>query len=189
MAPFEQLQELWQRQPRHAVPPAEVAELARMLRAYARRQNWILGAKAVVVGLVLAWSFANVRSSRPGMTGLVLVAIVAALLLLDDWRAQGAIARRNFAAPSAGFVHETIDRLLARRDVRRRYAVLIGAIVLGVNLMTPARPLWVRVFSSALPFAGFEFGLMIRRKRFDHECGPLIERLRAMQAALEESFE
>src|SRR5690242_14010383 len=115
MAQFEQLQELWQRQTGVVPRGVNGAGLATRLRAYGRRQNWVNTIKAVLVSSVLAWAVRHVGSSRPAMAGLALVAIVASILLIADWRAQRAIARRDFAAPSAGFVRDTIERLQAQR--------------------------------------------------------------------------
>jgi hypothetical protein len=190
MAQFEQLQELWQRQPQPAVTPAEAADVARLLRAYSRKQSCINIGKTVVVSALLALSFFQVRSSAPAMIGLAMTAAVAAVLVIADWRSQRAIARRDFAAPSAGFVRETVERLHAHRDSIRRYWPLIGAIVIAVNLILPAgRPIWKRALVSVLPFGGFQLGLLVRRKRFEHECSPLLRRLAAMQAALEDRSE
>jgi hypothetical protein len=187
MAQFEQLQELWQRQPQANVTPAEAADVARLLRSYSRKQSWINAGKAVVCSALLALSFLQVRSSTPATIGLALAAAVSALLLIADWRSQRAIARRDFAAPSAGFVRETVERLHVHRDSIRRYWPLVGVIVIAVNLILPSgRPVWKRALVSALPFAGFQLGLVIRRMRFDLESRPLLEKLRAIQSALED---
>jgi hypothetical protein len=186
MAPFEELQELWQRQPE--LPAARFADVKRSLGAYGRRQNWINGAKALAMGLLLGVSAWAVRTSAASLAGIVLVTIAAGLLLARDWRSQRALARGDFAAPSLGFVHTAIERLLEQRNVGRSYYWgLIAACIVGENLiLAGSHKIWLRVFASLAPFAGLEFGLWVRRRRFDWECRPLLDQLRAIQSDLEE---
>jgi hypothetical protein len=184
MAPLEELQQLWQQQ--SDLPPAHSADISRLLRAYGRRQSGIAIAKAVILGSVLAWAFAHVGSSLPGIVGLTLVALIAGFLMLDQWRTQRALARRDFAAPSAGFVRDTIDRLTALRNCRRSYAVVFCGILIGVNAAMPGGLTLRRFLTTLSPLPAFELGLFIRRKRWDSECGPLVARLRAAEAALED---
>jgi hypothetical protein len=185
MARFEQLQELWQAQPE--LPPAHLDDVKPLLRAYGRRQTWIHAGKTVLVAGLLTFCFMRAGSSPVRISGILLVAIAAASMLIRDWRSQQAIARADFAAPSAGFVNATIDRLLEQRTVRRSYYwVLLGVAILAENLMlTGTRRLWPRIVSSLVPFAALEAGLWVRRRRFDHECAPLLEQLRAVKTALE----
>jgi hypothetical protein len=183
MAQFEQLQELWQRQ-----PVAPLSDVRRALHAYGRRQNWINAAKTVLVAAILTGCFIQAWPSAIRMSGVLLIATAAGLLLARDWRSQRAIARGDFAAPSVGFVNRTIDQLLEQRNVRRSYywGMMVATIV-GQNLMlTGSHRIWLRIFGSTAPFAALEFGLWVRRRRFDYECRPLLEQLRAVKAALEE---
>jgi hypothetical protein len=186
MAQFEQLQELWQAQPE--LPAAHLDDVKPLLRAYGRRQSWINAGKAILAGSILTACFLQARSSPLRMSGVVLIAIAAALLLIRDWRSQRAIGRSDFAAPSAGFVNATIERLLEQRNVRRSYYwTLLGATVIGENLiLSGAHRLWPRLVASLAPFAAVEAGLWVRRRRFDYECAPLLEQLRAAKAALED---
>jgi hypothetical protein len=189
MARFEQLQELWQSQP--VLPPAHFDDVKPLLRAYGRRQTWINSGKATLVAALLTFCFVKAGSSPARISGVVLIAIAAAMLLVHDWRSQRAIARADFAAPSAGFINATIDRLLEQRTVRRSYYwTLLGATILAENLMlTGMRRWWPRIVASLLPFAAIELGLWVRRRRFDYECKPLLAQLRAAQAALEDRSE
>ena len=186
MARFEQLQELWQAQPE--LPPAHLDDVRPLLRAYGRRQSWINAGKAMLVGSLLTFCFVKAGSSPVRMAGVVLIAVAAALLLVRDWRSQRAIARSDFAAPSAGFVNATIDSLLEQRSGRRSYYwTQLGATILAENLMlTGIRRIWPRIVFSLVPFAAIEVGLWVRRRRFDFECAPLLTQLRAAKAALED---
>jgi len=189
MARFDQLQELWQAQPE--LPAAHLDDVKPLLRAYGRRQSWINAGKAILVGSLLTFCFIKAGSSPVRISGVVVIAIAAAMLLIRDWRSQRAIARSDFAAPSAGFVNATIERLLEQRTVRRSYYwTLLGAAILAENLMLAGtRRLWPRVVSTLVPFAAIEAGLWFRRRRFDYECKPLLEQLRAAKAALEDRSE
>jgi hypothetical protein len=188
MAEFERLQELWQRQEAPAVSAAETERLTRSLRAYSRRQYIVNIAKAILVAGVLAWSINHAQPSLRVMAGWGLIAVAAFSLLVREWRSQRAISFLEFGRPSLDFVESTLDRLREQRDLHRRYYVpFMAAVVIGMNLTLPdMRRLWVRLMISVLPFAGFEFGLWLRRKRFDLECRPLIHQLSSMRSALQE---
>ena len=72
-----------------------------------------------------------------------------------------------------------------------RIAVLPGDGI-GPEIAAPAMDVLSRLGDfefSVLPFGGFQLGLLVRRKRFEHECSPLLHRLAAMQAALEDRSE
>ncbi len=189
MARFEELQELWQRQPE--VSPAQIADVTRSFRAYGRRQNWINTAKALIAGAILAACLFEARSSPVRMSGVLLISATAALIMARDWRNQRDIARADFSAPSVGFVNGAIDRLLAQRNLRRSFFwPLIAATVIGENLiLSGTHRLWLRVAASVAPLAALELGLWVRRRRFDYECRPLLDQLRGIQAALEDRFE
>lgn len=186
MAPFEELQELWQRQPE--LPAARIDDVHRSLRSYGRRQNWINAGKAIAIALLMGFSAYHVRNSPAALAGVALVTVAAALLLTREWRSQRAIARGDFSAPSVGFVDNAIARLLEQRNVRRSfYWTLIAACIAGENLiLAGTHKIWPRVVASLAPFAALEFGLWVRRRRFDHECGPLLGQLRAVKSAMED---
>jgi len=191
MAQFEKLQDLWQRQ---SVAPAlevDAERLARSVQAYARRQAYVNVAKALVIAIVLAWSFSRVPATPRVVAGLAIVALAAGVMLVREWRMQRAIARLEFGAPSLGFVRSTMDRLYRQHDAHQRlYWPFIGSMVLGLNLiLSSTARLWERALLSGLPFFAFELGMWLRRKRFEMECRPLIERLSAMRSSLEERAE
>ena len=190
MARFEDLQELWQGQAGPAVSEAEIASLTRSLRVYGTRQKWIFAGKVLAVSAILAW--ATARLHRPNqIAGLLLVGVAAGVLLILEWRNQRRIARLDFTVPSLPFVREAIDRLRAHSNpFRRVYWPFMGVVVIAMNLVLGSRPpFWFRLFASALPFAGCELGLWVRRTRLRAESRPLLEKLSAMQAALEDRSE
>ena len=191
MAQFEKFQELWQQQHGPPVSAAETARLARSMLSYRRRQNWINGAKTAIIAAVLAGTISRTPLTPGAIAGFSLIALAAAALLVREFRSQRALARLDFGAPSLGFVRETIARLNDQRDAFRRYYwPLMGSMVIGLNLiLTGANRLWLRVLASGLPFLAFEFGMWVRRRRFELECRPLLDQLSAMRSALEERHE
>jgi hypothetical protein len=188
MAQFDKLQELWQQQGGPAVSDADAARLARSMSAYGRRQTWINSGKAVVVAAVLALAIVPMPLSPRVIAGFSLVAIAAAALIVREFRSQRALAKLDFGAPSLGFVRETIARLNDQRDACRRYYwPFMASMVIGMNLMlTGTHRWWLRGLASGLPFLAFEFGMWVRRRRFELECRPLLDQLSAMRHALEE---
>ena len=194
MVRFEELQELWQNRPQ-AEPPAVAAEsrgMAATLRRFRRRQHVI---KLVVIVWV-AWFML----SRAGVSvlmvlglGLFLAGMITAMV--TDWRIKSAIARLDFTRPSGGFVEATLERLRDPNAPFRRTGWLgIALVGAGMNLML-AGPLATENLPSRIashtavtffPFAAFAFGLKLRAKRYAMEYKPLVERLAAMKAALEE---
>jgi hypothetical protein len=195
MAEFEQLQQLWQAQ-RAPVAAMAAASLAEALRSYSRRQNWVSIAKFILVATILGQAFYRMSHRSAEMVGgMALVAAGALWALLMDWRGQRSIARLNFAAPSAAFLRTAIDKLRRQwNPFGRYYWPFLACMVAGINLMfldslqskTPAmRMLW-HGFGTVLPFAGYQLGLRIRRRRFEAECRPLLDRLIAVKDSLEE---
>jgi hypothetical protein len=189
MAPFEELQELWQRQDAPPVPARDLALLSSSLRSYGRRQTYINAAKALIVTAVLAWSVSRVGVTWRTAAGFGLIGVAALAILARDWRGQRIIAQLDFSAPSLAFVRDAIARIdEQRRPLRGLYWPFMGALVIGMNLtLAGTHRLWLRLLASCLPFLAFEAGMWVRRKRFELECRPLIERLSAMRAALEEN--
>jgi hypothetical protein len=188
MAEFEKLQALWQRQDAPAVSAREAERLTQSLRAFRRRQYAINIVKALLVAAVLAWSISHAKPSVRVFSGWGLIAAATFALLINEWRSQRSFSRLEFGQPSLGFVRSTIERLREERDLHRRYYLpFMAAVVIGMNLTLPStNRIWLRLLVSALPFAGFEFGMAMRRKRFDLQCRPLIDQLTAMRSALEE---
>jgi hypothetical protein len=188
MAQFERLQELWQGQEAPLRTTPDTSKLTRSLRVYGRRQHYFDIGKAVLVSSVLGWSLADAHASLPVISGLALIAVAAAALLIQDWRSQRAIARLDFSEPSLEFVRSTIARILEQRDpCRRYYWPFMGSMVIGMNLMLagPHR-LWLRILASTMPFLAFELGLWVRHKRFEAQCRPLLDELAQLRTALEE---
>lgn len=195
MVRFEDLQDLWQHQQPLAARTGR-ASLTRALARYSRRLKWINLAKMVMVVVLLSWGMARSHRSIQVSCCLGTIGLGAIVFLALDWRNQQAISRLNFAEPSAEFVRKAIERLLEQREPYRKYYwpfVLFAAA--GFNLMLLAPPnsvapplqrlLWHVVFS-AMPFAIYELGRWVRARRFEAEARPLLDRLTALQQALEE---
>ena len=199
MVRFEELQQLWQNQPQPQ-PPAVVEEsrgMAAVLRRFRRRQYVINGIKLAAMAWVIWFVL-----SRPGLSvltvlaqGLFLAAMISAVV--TDWRIQSDIAWLDFTRPSVGFVDATLDRLRDPNAPFRRTGWLCTALLAaGINLMMLAGPsatqktLFSRIAShtaaTLFPFAAFALGLKVRAKRYAMEYKPLVARLVAMKAALEE---
>ena len=187
MAQFEELQRLWQRQPQRAVPPGEAAELRSAFQRYGRRQDLIYLGKAIVVACCLVFLLGLLRDRPLAAFGASLTVFSAILFLISDWRAQRAVARLNFAAPSVAFLRSALALLDAQRNPfrTREFCIAMGGCWIGCNLilaspwseMTLSRALPGLAFTTALPFAVYALGRWVRGKRFDKECRPLIERL------------
>ena len=197
MIRFEELQQLWQNQPQPE-PPAVAAEsrgMAAALRRFRRRQYVINGIKLVVI-VWLPWFFL----SRLGVSvltvfglGLVLTGMINAMAA--DWRIQSAIAGLDFTRPSVGFLDATLERLRDPNAPFRRAGWLgIALVAAGANLMfavpwaTETLPFRIASHTAVtlFPFAAFAFGLKVRAKRYALEYKPLVERLAAIKATLEE---
>ena len=197
---FEELQQLWQSQPQPE-PPAVAAEsrgMAAALRRFRRRQYIFNGLKLMII-VWLAW-FLLSRLGVSGLTVLGVGLLLAGMInpMVSDWRSQSAIARLDFTRPSVGFLDATLERLRDPNDpgapFRRAGWMGIAMIATGANLIF-ARPwatetLLFRIAShtaiTLVPFAAFTFGLKVRAKRYAIDYKPLVERLEAMKAALEE---
>src|SRR6185369_15753506 len=119
MARFEELQALWQQQETPAVR-IDTASLTRDLRRYGRRQDAINLAKLVAILAVIIWQVVHSMDSPWVLCGIGLETAFAFILLVFDWRNQRAIARLNFAEPSAGFVRNAIERLMEQREPFRK---------------------------------------------------------------------
>jgi hypothetical protein len=195
MAGFDELQALWQGQPRPAVPAAEIAELRRGLREYARRVNRIYVVKAAALPVLIGSILALGNPSRTVLAAVAALAVVAATLVAFDWHRQRAIGRLDFTSVSVAFVRQTIQRLEGQRDfLRHHYWLLLGALVLFENAWFGSMPgpwsvqqrIGWHLFATGLPVIALEGGRAVRRWRFNRECRPLIERLRAIEESLRE---
>jgi hypothetical protein len=198
MVPFEELQELWQSQPTAAAEPAaRAAELTEAFRRYGRRQNYfnVVRLGAVLLQIVL---WVRVREPRTLLTlcGMAVLVLGELVFLFSDWRNQLGIARLKFTEPSIAFVRNTIQRLYGQRNPFRQCGWFLGLTVAGgLNLLVlakdqqlaPLERIAYHLSACAAPCAMFVLGLRIRGKRWRHDCLPLVERLRAIERALEES--
>lgn len=197
MTGFEELQQLWQSQPQPQVPAlaAESRRMAGTLRRFRRRQ-YVINALKLMMIVWLGWFL----PSRLGISVLTLLGVgllLAGMInpMVSDWRSQSAIARLDFTRPSVGFLDTTLERL---RDPNAPFHKAgwmgIAMIATGANLMFlgpwARETLLVRIaYHTAItvvPFAAFTFGLKVRAKRYAMEYKPMVERLAAMKAALEE---
>lgn len=197
MVRFEELQQLWQSQP-EPQPPAVMAEsrsMAAALRRFRRRQYVINGIKLAAIAW-LTWFFLS-RLKVSVLTvlgqGLILAGMVSAMVA--DWRIQSAIAGLDFTRPSVGFVDATLERVRNPNGPFRRAGWMSFALVAaGVNLIfagpwaTEALPSRIASHTTAtlLTLAAFAIGLKLRAKRYALQYKPLVERLAAVKAELEE---
>ena len=197
MVRFEDLQVLWQHQ-QPSAGRADTASITRDLARYGRRQYRIYLAKLVAITALLGWQIAHSKGSAPALCVVALMAALATVLLAVDWRNQRAISRLNFAEPSAEFVRSAIERLMEQREPFRKYYWPLMLFVVGVanfilgslpNSITPLRRLSWHVIGSVLPFAGYELGRRVRFRLFEADCRPLVDRLTALEHALEERSE
>jgi hypothetical protein len=195
MAQFEQLQQLWQRQPRRAVPPTDAVALSRAFRRYGRRHDLINVGKVILIAGQLIFLLAQLRHRPLALFGGCLADFSGILFMIADWRTQRAIARLNFAAPSVEFLRSAIARLQAQRNPfrRREFYIFMGGFWIGCNLMfantghpmTLSRALAALAFTSVTPFVAYALGRWVRGKRFAKECRPLILRLEAVLQTME----
>jgi hypothetical protein len=196
MAQFEELQQLWQRQPRSAAPPRDAVALSHAFRRYGRRHDAIYFAKAIVIACLLIFLLSLLRQRPLAAFGASLTVFSGILFMVSDWRAQRAIARLNFAEPSVAFLRSALARLHAQRNPfrTREFYVAMGGIWIGCNLvlattesqMTLFRALPHFAYTTAMIFAAYALGRWVRRKRFEKECRPLIDRLEAVLLTMEE---
>ena len=196
MAQFEELQQLWQRQPPPAaVPPRDVAALSHAFRRYGRRHDLIYLGKTVVIACQLIFLVTLLRHRPLALFGACVVDLSCILFMVSDWRAHRAIARLNFAEPSVAFLRSALARLDAQRNPfrAREFYIAMGGVWIGCNLIlashwpheTFSSALPTFAFTTAIPFAAYTLGRWDRRKRFEKECRPLIDRLEAVLQTME----
>jgi hypothetical protein len=197
MVPFEELQELWQSQPAAIAEPAALraAELTEAFRRYGRRQSYINVVRLGAVLFQIVWILVKTVRTPLTLCALGLLVLGESVYLFSDWRNQLGIARLNFTGPSLEFVRTSIQRLSEQRNpLRRHFWLLVVTVAGGMNLLALARGqhftllerLAYHLTACAAPFAAVVLGLKIRGKRWRYECLPLVERLRAIEHALEE---
>ena len=194
MAQFEELQQLWQRQQLFLTLQREAAALSDAFRRYGWRHDLIYLGKLIVVAgqLILLLSLLH----HPlAVFGACLADFSAILFLISDWRAQRAIARLNFAAPSVEFLRSAIARLQAQRNPlqTREFYISMGGFWIGCTLMianmqpqmTLSLALPAYALVTAMIFAAYALSRWVRRKRFEKQCRPLIRRLEAVLQTME----
>ena len=195
MAQFEDLQQLWQHQPQRTMPPCDAAELSSAFRRYGRRHDLIYVVKTVLIACQFTFLVAMLRDRPLALFWACVTDLSGVLFLVWDWRAQRAIARLNFAAPSVAFLRSALARLQAQRDPfrTREFGIAICGIWTGGNLMvanlqpnmTLSSALPVHAMANASMFAAYFLGRWVRRKRFEKECRPLIDRVEAVLQSME----
>jgi hypothetical protein len=194
MAQFEELQQLWQRQLQSAAPPHDAA-LSHAFRRYGRRHDAIYLAKAIVIACLLIFLLSLLRHRPLAAFGASLTVFSGILFMVSDWRAQRAIARLNFAEPSVAFLRSALARLYAQSNPfrTREFYVAMGGIWIGCNLVLATTESHMTLFSAlphfayttAIVFGTYALGRHVRRKRFEKECRPLIDRLESVLQAME----
>jgi hypothetical protein len=188
MAPFEELQELWQRQTVWRIGRADAASLARDFRRFGCRQDLINFVKLVAVAGQFVFLFVRLRDDPLRLFGAALADFGAVFFVLHEWRTQRAVARLEFGARSLDFVRSTIIRLEALRNPFRGVAfwILMGAFWIGTNLMMLGRRWIWHVILTLAPPGMYFLGVYLRAKRWNLQCRPLVDRLTALMQAAEE---
>jgi hypothetical protein len=194
MAPFEELQELWQSQNVRAPEAFDVRGLSEELQRFGRQQNWINCVKLSVAVLMFFRLMARFHWVTLAVAGYILMAGGLLVYLVMDWRNQIGISRLDFSAPSVEFVRKGYERLQHQLNPMRKLfwplAICIGG---GFNLILASRGGPFNAFrlaghltATALPFAAYVLGCKIREFRFKRECGAVLEKLESLLRAMEE---
>ena len=196
MAQFEELQQLWQRQPERTLALGDAAALSDAFRRYGRRHDLINFGKVILIACQLVFLVAQLRHRPLALFGACLADCSAVLFVISDWRTQRAIARLNFAAPSMDFLRSAIARLEAQRNPfrSREFYIAVGGVWIGSNVMVASDwphlalsgALTSLALTTAAPFAAYALGRWVRGKRFAKECRPLIDRLESLLQTMEE---
>jgi hypothetical protein len=198
MVPFEELKELWQNQPVALAEPdaLRAAELTEAFRRYGRRQNYFNIVRLGAVLFQIVWVLLKASRTPLNLGGLSLLVLGESVYLFSDWRNQLGIARLNFTEPSLEFVRTTLKRLFDQRDpMRPHFWMLVVTLAGGMNLLMLTKDgrlstlerVAYHLTACATPFAAYVLGLKIRGRRWRHDCLPLVERLRDIERALQES--
>jgi hypothetical protein len=196
MAPFDELQALWQSQPVKTIPHFDAAAAAGAFRRYGRRQDVINTVKVILLlaAIVNAIFFGQHRPVVLFAVSLMLLCGFVALVA--EWRNQRAIASFDFSAPSVAFVRGALDRLQAQRNAlhTREYAAVFVAVFVGYNAIvissygrsTIAERVIGHAMGAILPVMIYVVGRAVRAHRWEAECRPLVDRLSALLETLEE---
>lgn len=194
MEQFDALQALWKRHGSRDASGLLAGALAARLKRYGRYE---LSIGMLKIGLVSAavvpavWWLLRARPASPVMTAGVLwsAAAIGALVILQ-WREQRALARLDYAAPSAEFINAAIDTLERVQSSAVTHAqFLAGALIIGLNAIAwgsavPAGPLartLVHAACTLLPLGAYRVGVAVRRGRAEKALGPLLRQLRQIR--------
>jgi hypothetical protein len=198
MAPFEELQELWQSQPVALAQPntaAQAAELTEAFRRYGRRQNFFNALRLGAVLIQIVWVLLKARRTPLTLCGFGLLIVGEAVYLFSDWRTQLGMARLDFTGTSLEFLRTTMQQLYDQRiPAGWQLWTLIACAAAGMNLMVLSKDhnyallerIAYHLSACATPFAALVLGFRIRGRRWRYVCLPLIERLRSAECALQE---
>jgi len=196
MAPFEELQQLWQNQRQPATRVPDGAAVTRELKIYGRKRNLINIVKTVLVLAQICWMIALMRAIPLALAGALWIGAAEIAFIVLDWRRQWAIAHLNFLEPSLGFVEHAAARL--REDgrlFRRQFALVILSVAAGINLIylgtlrgSMAHRVTGHIEGTAMALAAWRLGVWLREKRVEAERRPLIAQLTAMERALKEGL-
>src|SRR3954470_22405917 len=143
MAPFEELQSLWQNQPSRTASPEQAAGLSAAFRRYGRRNDLINYAKVLLIASQTIYLVTTLRHRPLVLFGACLAIFGAVLFMAHDWRTQRSIARLNFADPSTAFLRNAIARLNAQRNpfhTRQFYIAMTGFWAGSTLMMVAAWP-------------------------------------------------
>jgi len=196
MAPFDELQVLWQNQPTKTVPRIDPAQFAGEFRRYGRRQDIINTAKAILLTAVVVDAVVFGRHKPIILFAVCLMLFSGVLALIAEWRNQRAIAAFDFSAPSVEFVRSAITRLQQQRNPlhTREYGILFAAVLVGYNLIvlssygrsTMTERVVGHTIGLVLPGCIYVLARYIRARRWESECRPLVNRLTVLLETLEE---
>ena len=194
MVRFEELQELWQKQPIRLPAAFDARGLAAELQRFGRQQTRINLVRTLVLAATAARLATNNRPTPATIAGALLMLSGMVVYLVLDWRNQIGISRLDFSAPSVEFVRLARARLQHQLNpMRRVFWLLVLTVGGGFNLMLlgkPAKSVTVTVvghaIATALPFVAYGLGQKIRQFRFRRECGAVMERLDTLIRAMEE---
>src|SRR5438445_3888295 len=103
MAPFDELQVLWQSQKSPVTARFDAPAAANAFRRYGRRQDIINTIKALLIAAALTQTVIAWRHRPLILFVLSLMLFSGVLALWSEWRNQRAIARFDFGAPSIAF--------------------------------------------------------------------------------------
>lgn len=197
MAPFEELQALWQKQQPPAARGPDGTALTRELHRYGRRRNLISVVKAVLVSGLVWWMIDRLHRRPLTLAGALWVSAAAVVFLILDWRRQYAIAHLNFTEPSLGFVRHAMAQLREDGELfRKQFQLLVLNAAIGINVIylgtlggSASHRIYTHLVGTAVALAAWRLGRWVREKRVEGERRPLLAQLTAMARAFEEGTE